>query len=185
LIPGTILKRAMKGALDILPVTNEVQQSLSRARSPVPELGTGPLAAEVQLAELVRKATIYVTGTAAMKLMTELEKEQETMTLLSDMCIDAYTIDSVVRRAIQAQSESTPEHAQLHADLARVSAHTIYERAIARARRVVIELFPNEDQYTRVMELKRLDLNETVPLVPMKRSIARAVLDRDGYPFTL
>src|SRR5262249_37609339 len=83
----------------------------------------------VQLAELVRKATVYVTGTAAMKLMTELEKEQETLTLLSDMCIDAYTIDSVVRRAIQAQTETSPAKAALHANLAKVAAHAIYERA--------------------------------------------------------
>ncbi len=163
LIPGTILKRAMKGALDILPVTQEVQSSLSRARSPVPPLGDGPLAAE-------------------MKLMTELEKEQETLTLLSDMCIDAYTIDSVVRRAIQAQTECSPAKAQLHANLAKVAAHSIYDRAIQRARRVVIELFPNEDQYTRVMELQRLDLHETLPLVPLKRAIAAAVIEADGYP---
>jgi alkylation response protein AidB-like acyl-CoA dehydrogenase len=185
LIPGTILKRAMKGALDILPVTQEVQSSLSRARSPVPPLGEGLLAPEVQMAELVRKATIYVTGTAAMKLMTELEKEQETLTLLADMCIDAYTIDTVVRRAIQAQKECTPRVAELHANLARVAAHTIYERAMLRARRVVIELFPNEDQYTRVMELKRLELTETAPLVPMKRAIAQAVIEADGYPLNV
>ncbi|MEQ8976390.1 MAG: acyl-CoA dehydrogenase family protein, partial [Deltaproteobacteria bacterium] len=34
LIPGTILKRAMKGQLNILPITQEIQSSLSRAASP-------------------------------------------------------------------------------------------------------------------------------------------------------
>ena len=117
-----------------------------------------------------------------MKLMTELEREQETLTLLADMCIDTYAIDSAVRRAIQAQTECTPEIAALHASLARVAAHTIYERALSRARRIVIELFPNEDQYNRVMELARLDLHETQPLVPEKRAIAAAVIEAEGYP---
>jgi alkylation response protein AidB-like acyl-CoA dehydrogenase len=184
LIPGTILKRAMKGVLDMMPVTQEVQSSLARAKSPVPALGDGPFAQEEQLAELVRKATIYVTGTAAMKLMTELEREQETLVQLADMCIDAYTIDTVIRRAIQAQRECTPRIAEIHAALARVAAHRIYKQAMERAQRVVIELFPNEDQYTRVMELKRLEVTETMPLVPIKRAIAAAVLEADGYPLS-
>ena len=72
--------------------------------------------------------------------------------------------------------------AELHAALAKVAAHEIYWRAMARARRVVIELFPSEDQYTRVMELKRLELTETMPVVPLKRAIAQAVIEADGYP---
>ncbi|MCC7381288.1 MAG: acyl-CoA dehydrogenase family protein [Deltaproteobacteria bacterium] len=182
LIPGTVLKRAMKGELDLLSVAQEVQASLSRAKSPIPALGAGPLAEEIQISELVRKATVYVMAAAAMKLMTELEQEQEQLHMLSDMCIDAYAVDSVVRRAIQAQKTETPARAKLHFALAKVAAHTIYERAIARASRIVIELFPTDDQYTRVMELKRLDINETQPLVPLRREIAKAVLDADGYP---
>lgn len=182
LIPGTILKRAMKGQLDILPVAQGIQESLHRAASPVPALGDGPLAQEQQLAELVRKAATYTLATAAMKLMTELEKEQEQLMMLADMIIDAYTIDTVVRRAIQAQSEESEKRAELHRAFATVAAHTIYEQAMARARRIVVELFPDEDQYTRFMELKRLHLDVTQPLVPLERKIAEAVIEADGYP---
>jgi len=182
LIPGTILKRAMKGDLNVLPIAQEVQESLGKARSPIPPLGDGPLAEEVQIAELVRKATVAVMATAAMKLMTELEKEQETLIMLADMCIDNYAIDSVVRRAIQAQATCSERIAKLHADLAKVAAHEIYERAITRARRIVIELFPDKDQYARVMELTRLELHETLPLMPLRREIAEAVIEADGYP---
>lgn len=184
LIPGTLLKRAMKGQLNILPITQEIQTSLSRASSPVPPLEDSPLAQEIQLAELTRKATIYTLGTAAMKLMTELEKEQEQLTMLADMCIDAYTIDTVVQRAKQAQSECSEQVAELHRLFARVASHEIYERAMSRARRIVVELFPDEDQYTRFMELKRLHLDDTAPLVPLKRKIAAAVIEADGYPLS-
>jgi alkylation response protein AidB-like acyl-CoA dehydrogenase len=183
LIPGTILKRAMKGLLDVLPVTQEIQTSLGAANSPIPEQGSGVLGREVQLAELVRKATVYTLGTAAMKLMTELEKEQEQLALLADMCIDAYIIDSVVRRAMQAQKDETSDgRKSLHVLLAKVAAHETYERAMARARRIVVELFPDEDQYTRVTELKRLHIDLTVPLLPMKRKIAAAILEAGAYP---
>ncbi|MBK6686448.1 MAG: acyl-CoA dehydrogenase family protein [Deltaproteobacteria bacterium] len=184
LIPGTILKRAMKGQLDIMPVTQEIQESLHRAASPVPQQGTGPLAEEQQLAELVRKATVYTLGTAAMKLMTELEKEQEQLTMLADMIIDAYTIDTVVRRAMQAQNETNEKAAALHRLFAKVAAVEIYDRAMARARRIVVELFPDADQYTRFMELKRLHLDVTAPVVVLKRQIAEAVIEADGYPLS-
>ena len=49
----------------------------------------------------------------------------------------------------------------------------------------VAELFPDEDQYTRVMELSRLELHETVPLLPLKRSIAAAIIEADGYPLRI
>lgn len=104
--------------------------------------------------------------------------------MLADMCIDCYAIDSVVRRAIQAQREEKPERAALHTLMAKVAAHSIYERAIARAKRIVIELFPSDDQFTRVMELQRLDIQETRPLLPLRREIAQAVIAADGYPLT-
>ncbi len=182
LIPGTILKRAMKGQLDIMPVTQEIRSGLRSAEGPIPQLGEGPLAQEIQLAELVRLATVHTMGSAAMKLMTELEKEQEQLIMIADMCIDAYTIDSVVRRALQAQTEESETRAKLHLLLAKVAAHEIYERAMTRARRIVVELFPDEDQYPRCMELKRLHLDVTTPLMPLKREIAQAVLEADGYP---
>jgi len=182
LIPGTILKRAMKGQLDILPVAQTIQESLHRAASPVPPLGDGPLAQEIQLAELVRRAATYTLATAAMKLMTELEKEQEQLMMLADMVIDAYTIDTVVRRALQAQTEESPARAELHRLFATISAHSIYEATMARARRIVVELFPDEDQYTRFMELKRLHIDVTQPVVPLERKVAEAVIEADGYP---
>ena len=182
LIPGTLLKRAMKGQLNVLPVAQGIQDSLHRAASPVPPLGDGPLAQEIQLAELVRRATTYTLATAAMKLMTELEREQEQLMMLADMVVDAYTIDTVVRRALQAQTEETERRAELHRLIAGIAAHTIYENAMARARRIVVELFPDEDQYTRFMELKRLHQDVTQPLVPMKRRLAEAVVEADGYP---
>ncbi len=182
LIPGTILKRAMKGQLNILPVAQEIQESLHRAASPVPSLGEGPLAQEIQLAELVRKAATYTLATAATKLMSDLQQEQEQLLMLADMVIDAYTIDTVVRRALQAQSEETEARAKLHLLFAKVAAHTIYEATMARARRIVVELFPDEDQYTRFMELKRLHIDVTQPLVPLERKLAEAVLEADGYP---
>ncbi|MCB9652683.1 MAG: acyl-CoA dehydrogenase family protein [Deltaproteobacteria bacterium] len=182
LIPGTILKRAMKGTLDLLPVAQSIQNTLHRARSPIPPLSDGPLAQEAQLAELVRRATVYTMGTAAMKLMTDLEKEQEQLAMLADLCMDAYAIDSVVRRAMQAQATETPARAELHLLFAEVAALQIYEDAMARARRVVVELFPDEDQYTRFMELKRLHLDDTMPVIPLRRRLAKAVIDADGYP---
>ncbi|MBI4818132.1 MAG: acyl-CoA dehydrogenase family protein [Deltaproteobacteria bacterium] len=184
LIPGTLLKRAMRGELDILSVAQELQSSLARAKSPVPPLGDGPFAEEVQLAELVRLATVYTLSTAAMRLMTELEKEQEQLTMLADMCIDAYAIDSIVRRAIQAQAIESPERKRIHTALMKIACYRIYERAIARAARIVVELFPNEDQYTRVQELRRLEITETVPLLPFGREVAQAVLEANGYPLT-
>ncbi|MBI2376136.1 MAG: acyl-CoA dehydrogenase family protein [Deltaproteobacteria bacterium] len=182
LIPGTILKRAMKGEIDVLSVAQELQSSLARAKSPVPPLGAGPFAEEVQLAELVRLATVYTLSTAAMRLMTELEKEQEQLTMLADMCIDAYAIDSVVRRAIQAQATESPQRRRLHEAMMKVACYRIYERSLARASRVLVELFPNEDQYTRVQELRRLEVTETVPLLPFGREVAQGVLEADGYP---
>lgn len=182
LIPGTILKRAMKGQLNILPVAQGIQESLHRAASPVPPIGEGPLAQEIQLAELVRKAATYTLATAATKLMSDLQQEQEQLLMLADMVIDAYTIDSVVRRAVQAQSEEPEARAKLHLLFAQVAAHTIYEATMARARRIVVELFPDEDQYTRFMELKRLHIDVTQPVVPLQRKLAEAVLEAEGYP---
>ena len=45
--------------------------------------------------------------------------------MLADMCIDTYAIDSVIRRAIRAQTDASEKDAKLHAAMAQVAAHEI------------------------------------------------------------
>ena len=126
-------------------------------------------------------------ATAATKLMTELEKEQETLIMLADMCIDTYAIDSADSTAIQAQKEASEKDAKLHAAMAQVAAHEIYERAISRARRIVIELFPDKDQYAHgLWSSTDSELHETLPLMPLRRENRRSqAIEADGYPLDL
>src|SRR5690606_14604286 len=97
LIVDMLLKKAMKGELDLMGPAQAVAKELMS----IPDFG----AASDDVFELAhgqiknfKKAILMVAGAAAQKLMMQLAKEQEILMNISDMIIEAYVAESVLLR---------------------------------------------------------------------------------------
>lgn len=76
LIPGQLVKRAMKGQLGLLPAAMALQKEILEPQMPL-EDDDAPLAREARLAANAKKVALMVLGTAAQKYMGALKDEQE------------------------------------------------------------------------------------------------------------
>jgi len=102
-----ILKRAMKGELDLMgptmAVANELM-SIPDFEDPSDEL----FAEEKKYIKNFKKTLMMVAGTAAQKLMMQLSKEQEILMNVADIANDIYTAESLllrVEKMIKAKGE--------------------------------------------------------------------------------
>ncbi len=119
LVPGTLLKRAMSGRLDLLGPARRAQEALLAGPTGDEDGGSGPLAAERRLVEGSRQLTLLLAGAAVQRFGTALEEQQELLAGLADLAIATLTMESAVLRA-EAASVSRAGDPEALVDLARL-----------------------------------------------------------------
>ena len=95
-----VLKRAMKGRLDILtPAKNVAKELVS-----IPDFGSAddtPFASEKKLISQFKKAILLTAGAAVQKLMMKLESEQEVLMHIADMAMITFHAESALLRVMK------------------------------------------------------------------------------------
>ena len=97
LIVDMMLKRAMKGELDLMTPATAVANELMS----IPDFGEEDdtlFAAEKKIISNLKKATLMVAGAAVQKLMLSLSKEQEILMNIADMASYVYVAESMMLR---------------------------------------------------------------------------------------
>ena len=176
LIPGTLLKRAMTGRLDLLGPAQRATDALMGGD--LPEFD-GPFAVEQSAVANARTATLLLAGAAVQRYGTSLENEQEILAGLADLAIDLFAMESSLERALPASSAPS---ASVHADLARL---VVAPRAAARetpAQARGASQAGGDEARTLVAGLRRLLRGEPTDRIAIGRRIAASVINRGGYP---
>jgi hypothetical protein len=176
LIPGTLLKRAMTGRLDLLGPAQGASDALLGGELPSFD---GPFADEEAAVSGARTATLLLAGAAVQRHGTALEHEQELLAGLADLAIDLFAMESSLERAKLAANGSA---AAIHANLARL---VIAERSSlieARAKALGAALADGDEARTLVAGLRRLLRGEPINLIALARHVAASVLASGGYP---
>src|SRR6478736_2990151 len=95
-----MLKRAMKGKLDLMAPAMAVSKELMS----IPEFANDDdslFAKEKKYIASFKKAILLVAGAAVQKLMMNLDKEQEVIMNIADMAIDVYNAESALLRVMK------------------------------------------------------------------------------------
>ncbi len=173
LIPGMLLKRAMKGRLGVM-------QWLGRLGDGPAAPPEGPLSAERDAADRLKGLAGVVLQAAALKHMQALEKEQQVLLMLADLIIDAYLCDSAVGRALQRRAKGLPT--DVSDAMARVTASHTTDRAHANARRCARALASGPALDALLSRLDAWSPALRSDVVADRDLIADALAARGAYP---
>jgi alkylation response protein AidB-like acyl-CoA dehydrogenase len=186
LVPGTLLKRATGGRLDLLGPAARAADALTAGDLPTFE---GPLAPERAAVAATRTVTLLLAGTAVQQFGAALEEEQEVLAGLADLAIDLFAMESAVERADAAARAARPgtmapglSAPAVHLDLARL---VVAERATAvegRARSLAASVAEGDEARTLAAGIRRLMRSEPIDRIALARRIGAAVKARTGYP---
>jgi alkylation response protein AidB-like acyl-CoA dehydrogenase len=188
LIPGTLLKRAMTGRLDLLGAARRAQDALlagpggATATSSTSGPATGsPVGTERGLVDGLRQATLLLAGAAVQRFGTALEDQQEILAGLADLAIALFALESTIVRAEQAVGDA-PGEAATHLDLARAAVDVRIGSAELTARWLAASVAEGDDARMLQAGVRRLLRADPVDVVARSRSVAAHVNRALGYP---
>ena len=175
-----VLKRAMKGQLDLMGPAMNVQKELMS----IPDFGDqddAPFAKEHQAIDNFKKCILMVAGAAVQKLMMTLSKEQEILMNIADMSIVTYHAESALLRL--EKLSKTKSEAELDVQTAIVKTY-IYDAAdaINKAGKDALNSFADGDEL-RMMHigLKRFTKVDPFNSKEARRTICAQLVADDGY----
>jgi alkylation response protein AidB-like acyl-CoA dehydrogenase len=177
-----VLKRAMKGKLDLMGPAMAVQKELMS----IPDFGSeeeGPFAKEVKYIAQFKKAILMVAGAAVQKLMMQLEKEQEVLMNIADMAIDAFHAESALLRTMKLAELRGMEAVALERDVMQTYLYDAADR-INKAGKDALNSFASGDEL-RMMHigLKRFTKLDPFNSKEARRRICDKVMADPGYFF--
>lgn len=175
-----VLKRAMKGQLDLMGPAMNVQKELMS----IPDFGDevdAPFAKEHKAIDNFKKCILMVAGAAVQKLMMTLSKEQEILMNIADMSIITYHAESALLRL--EKLSKTKSEAELAVQTAIVKTY-IYDAAdaINKAGKDALNSFADGDEL-RMMHigLKRFTKVDPYNTKEARRTICAQLVADDGY----
>ncbi|MGG1313255.1 acyl-CoA dehydrogenase family protein [Cohnella laeviribosi] len=179
LIPGALIKKALKGELPLLPKAMALQAELTEPR-PVPSL-EGPLAQESHLLSMAKKIFLLIGAQAVQKYQTKLEKEQEIVSLLADMMIAIYAMESVLLRTRKRIDRAGERKAELAIAMATAFVHDEFGRIEAWAKEALAAMETGDTLRTLLSALKKWTKRAPVNALGLKRQIAANVIESESY----
>ncbi len=182
LIPGMLIKRALKGELPLMAAAKKLQDEIMSPSMSLPEESEGVLVDEARACGAFKKVALMIAGTAMQTFGTKLEQEQEVLSYLADILIDTYASESAVLRAQDAAARKLP-NIELHIDASRVSVSEAAGRIELAARNCLAAMAEGDVLRTQLAALRRLLKVTPANTVIMRRRLADATVAKGGYVF--
>lgn len=179
LVPGTYLRKALKGELPLMQKAQKLQDELMMMM-PV-EPGTEPLDREKQLTAGTKKVALMIAGLGAQKYGKSLETEQEILAKLADIISLAYTMESALLRTEKAFKRDGGEKNRQKLLYTEIFCQDAVMKVEMLARESLAAL--EEGDTFRMMNsaLRKLIRHTPMNSVAKKREAAEALISEEKY----
>jgi alkylation response protein AidB-like acyl-CoA dehydrogenase len=177
-----ILKRAMKGRLDLMGPAMAVQKELMS----IPDFGNeeeGLFAKERKLIRNMKKAIMMVAGAAVQKLMMQIEHEQEILMNIADMAIEVFHAESALLRAMKIAETRGEAAASLYADMAGTYLYDAADKVHKAGRDAINSFASGDEQRMMLLGVKRFTKSEPFNAKDARRRIAARLSADNAYKF--
>ncbi len=182
LIVDMLLKRAMKGELDLMGPAQKVAAELVG----IPEMAEADetlFAYEKKMIANFKKSILLVAGAAVQKLMTTLSKEQEVIMNISDMVIETYVAESTLLRVEKLVSMKGEEACQAQLHMMRSYINSACDKIWINSKEAVNSFGEGDELRMMLMGLKRFTKQEPFNAKEARQAVAQKLITENKYCF--
>src|SRR5699024_9461766 len=179
IVPGTLLKKAMKGELPLLEKAQGLQEELLMMMPE--EVGTEPLDQEKHLLKNAKKIVLLGAGLSAQKYMQKLDEEQEILSNLADMTAEVYNMEAAILRTEKAINKNGEEKEKQKLLYSQVYTQEAFNRIEANAKEILIAVEEGDNLRMMLSSLRKLTRHNPTNVIAKKREIANAVIEEEKY----
>jgi uncharacterized protein YqfA (UPF0365 family) len=183
LLVGMILKKAMKGELDIMTPAMKVAEDLMS----IPSFETADesklFTLEKEQIKKLKKAILMTAGKTAQQYAMEIEKEQEVLMNLADMVMEVYAAESAILRAEKLALRNGEKQAEHQITMSKLFLYSAIKNCQKAGEEVILSFAEGDEQRMLLMGLKRFTKGYTINPKKMRRTIAGKLIDKNKYCF--
>ena len=176
-----VLKRAMKGRLDIMGAAMAVSKELMS----IPEFGDGedsPFAKEKKAIRQFKKAILMTAGAAVQKLMAKIEGEQEILMNIADMAMETFVAESALLRAQKLADQRGEAACQFELDSMRTYLYDAADLILKAGKDAINGFADGDEQRMMLLGLKRFTKVDPFNSKEARRRIAAKLINDNKYP---
>jgi alkylation response protein AidB-like acyl-CoA dehydrogenase len=181
LIPGMILKKALKNELPFFAAAKQVAAELLGPPEFADAGEPGFLEEETKLVSAMKKACTAALGFAAQKHGENIKDQQEVLSDAADMVMETYACESGLLRARKKASRDGEESARSMADMLTLYVHDAMDRVAIWGRNVLAQSAEGDELRTMMAGLRRLTKHVPVNRARLHNDIAGRIVEAGRY----
>ena len=177
---GMILKKAMRGELDIMSayqdiIENKSQETLENSEE---------LNDEITLVENMKKVFLLLLGKSFEKFGAEIDKNQQVLLSLSDLAIETYISESTLKRTIKNINRTSANDQEYQISMSKIY---IYEasKIIEKKSRDIINSVIDDKSQEKIYDsvLNKFKYSNNPNIFELKTHVANKVIAENHYCF--
>ncbi|WP_044895922.1 acyl-CoA dehydrogenase family protein [Bacillus alveayuensis] len=179
LVPGTYLRKAMKGELPLFQKAQALQEELMMM---IPEeVGEGTLEQEKYLLKNAKKIALMIAGLAAQKYGQSLQKEQELLVNIADIVSNVYAMESAILRTEKSIAKSGEEKNKQKLYYTQVFCQEAFHEIENDAKESLVALEQGDGLRMMLSALRKLTRHIPMNVIEKKREIAKQIIEEERY----
>jgi alkylation response protein AidB-like acyl-CoA dehydrogenase len=182
LIIQMLMKRAVAGTLPLMAAGAKLQEEILSG-APMEDSSDGQWTEESRIIQGAKKVFLMAAGAALQKYRDRLADQQEVIGALADIVLDIYPMESALLRAQKSVSSRGKDSSGAMVAAAQVLLQDGAARVEANARTALAASVEGDMLRTQLAVLRRMIKREPADTIGLRRTVADAVLNANGYPF--
>jgi alkylation response protein AidB-like acyl-CoA dehydrogenase len=175
-----MLKRAMKGKLDLMGPAMSVQKELMS----IPDFGgeeEGAFASEQNSIANMKKCILMVAGAAVQKLMANLTNEQEIIMNIADMAIETFVAESTLLRVMKLADKNGEENSKIQIAIMHSYLNDATDKVAKCGKEAINAFADGDEQRMMLLGLKRFTKSKPFNSKDARRVIADKLIAEGKY----
>ena len=177
---GMILKKAMKGELDIMSAYQDIIENKSEETLETSD----ELNDEITLVENMKKVFLLLLGKSFEKFGAEIDKNQQVLLSLSDLAIETYISESTLKRTIKNINRTSANDQEYQISMSKIY---IYEasKIIEKKSRDIINSVIDDKSQEKIYDsvLNKFKYSNNPNIFELKTHVANKVIAENQYCF--
>ncbi|WP_088323261.1 acyl-CoA dehydrogenase family protein [Polaribacter tangerinus] len=181
---GMLVKKAMKGHVDLLGPATEVANELMGIPSFETPDYSELFSEEKVLLSKLKKTFLMVAGAAIQKYGTELEEHQQLLIAAADILIEIYMAESAILRTEKNAKRFGEESQSAQIAMSKLYLYHAVDKIEEKGKESIISFAEGDEQRMLLMGLKRFTKYTNYPdIVDLRNEIAEKVKSENKYCF--
>ena len=181
---GMLIKKAMKGQVDLLGPAMKVQEELMG----IPSFDTPDyselFSEEKEMIGKLKKAFLMVAGGAIQKFGTDLEAHQQLLMAAADMLIEIYMAESTVLRTEKLAKKQGETNVQEQIAMAKLYLYQAVDIVTQKGKEGIVSFAEGDEQRMMLMGLRRFTKYTNMPnVVGLREIITAKLVSENKYCF--